>query len=313
MKLLFKFFVLILPFVSFSQTDTFSKEEIVISDLIKGDLYTPKEENNKKALILLLAGSGPTNRNGNQLGAQNNSLKYLAEDLANNGYNVFTYDKRIFAQLILGNTNETEARFEDLITDASGVVDYFRKNRKYKKYIIAGHSEGALVGMLTAQHKKADAFISLAGAGRPIDEIVVEQIEKRSPSFKETATAYFKILKEGKTFKNETPALQNLFRESVQPYLISWLKYNPQEEIKKLKCPTLLINGDKDLQVVPKDAELLKQAKKDSELVILKNMNHVFKTILGDEKENMESYSNLNIRNHPELSTTIVKFLNTKL
>ena len=313
MRFFFRLVFSLLPLSTFSQNNVFFKEEVVVSSLIKGDWYQPKQQNNKKALILLLAGSGPTNRNGNQLGMQNNSLKYLAEDLSGNGYSVFTYDKRVIAQIISGNINEAEARFEDLITDASSVIDYFRKNHPYKKYIIAGHSEGSLVGMITAYQKKADAYISLAGPGRPIDEVITEQLEKQTPSLKNKAAEYFQTLKEGKTFKVENPVLQNLFRESVQPYLISWIKYNPQEEIKKLKCPVLIINGDKDLQVTPKDAELLKAARKESELAILHNMNHIFKTITGDDKENKESYSNPNIRNNPELLTTILKFLNTKL
>lgn len=313
MKQTLTLFLLFFTTIAFSQSDNFSKEEIAVSPLIKGDLYTPKNEKYQKNLIILLAGSGPTNRNGNQIGMQNNSLKYLAEDLADGGYSVFTFDKRIIAQIIAGNVNESEARFDDLIADAVSVSDYFKKTTKYNKFIFAGHSEGALVGMIAAQKTKASAFISISGPGRRCDEVIVEQIEKQMPSQKEKTIAYFNLLKKGETFKNETPVLQSLFRESVQPYMISWLKYNPQEEIKKTDCPTLIINGDKDLQVTPKDARLLNEAQQKSTLVIIKDMNHVFKTITGDEKENMEAYSKPEVKNNPELSQTILKFLNSKL
>lgn len=296
-----------------SQTDKYSKEEITISPLLKGDLYTPKNGKQQNNLIILLAGSGPTNRNGNQIGRQNNSLKYLAEDLASGGYSVYTFDKRIIAQIIAGNINESEARFDDLITDATSVVDHFKKTNNYNKVIFAGHSEGSLVGMIASQKTKASAFISISGPGRRCDEVIVEQIEKQMPSQKEKTITYFNLLKKGETFKNETPVLQSLFRESVQPYMISWLKYNPKEEIKKLNCPILIINGDKDIQVSPKDAQLLNEVQQKSTLVIIKDMNHVFKTVTGDEKENLETYSKPEVKNNPELSETILKFLNNRL
>lgn len=313
MKQTLKLLLLFFTTIAFSQTDNFSKEEITVSPLIKGDLYTPKNGKSQKKLIILLAGSGPTNRNGNQIGMQNNSLKYLAEDLANGGYSVFTFDKRIIAQIIAGNVKESESRFDDLIADATSVANHFRKTNKYDKFVFAGHSEGSLVGMIAAHQIKSDAYISLSGAGRCIDEVLVEQLDKQLPSKKEKIAANFNLLKKGETFKNDVPALESIFRASVQPYLISWLKYSPQEEIKKLQCPILIINGDKDLQVEPKDAILLNQANKKSELVLLKNMNHVFKTIEGDKTENMNSYSNPDLKNTPELSETILKFLNSKL
>lgn len=297
----------------FAQTEKFSKEELTINPLIKGDLYTSKDHNTKKTLVILIAGSGPTNRNGNQIGMQNNSLKYLAEDLSSNGYNVFSYDKRVIAQIIAGNINESEGRFEDLIEDAVSVYEYLKKTNRFGKIVFAGHSEGSLVGMIASEKTKAAAYISIAGTGRTIDQVLIDQVAKQLPSSKEKMTEYLAQLKKGEMVKNVPPPLNSIFRESVQPYLISWIKYNPQDEIQKLKCPVLLLNGDKDLQVEPKEAHLLHSAKKESEILIIENMNHVFKNITTDEKENMESYSNPNLRNHPKLAEAIVEFLNKKV
>ncbi|MCG2611219.1 alpha/beta hydrolase [Flavobacterium sp. SM15] len=313
MKHTFSLLLLFLSTFLVAQTEKFSKEELVINPLIKGDLYTSKINNTKQTLVILIAGSGPTNRNGNQIGMQNNSLKYLAEDLSSNGYSVFSYDKRVIAQIIAGNINESEGRFEDLIEDAVSVYDYFKKNNLFTKIVFAGHSEGSLVGMIASEKTKAAAYISIAGTGRTIDQVLVEQIAKQMPSYKEKTAEYLATLKKGQTIKDAPPALQSLFRESVQPYIISWMKYNPQDEIQKLKCPVLLLNGDKDLQVEPKEAHLLHSVKKEAEILIIENMNHVFKNIATDEKENMESYSNPNLRNHPKLSEVIVAFLNKKV
>lgn len=103
--------------------------------------------------------------------------------------------------------------------------------------------------------------------------------------------------------------LASLFRESVQPCMISWIKYNPQDEIKKLKIPVLVINGTKDLQVSISEAELLKQAKPDAKMEIIENMNHLFKEIKGDEKENMATYTNPDLPVMKELISKINLFI----
>jgi len=103
--------------------------------------------------------------------------------------------------------------------------------------------------------------------------------------------------------------LAGLFRASVQPYMISWLKHNPQEEIKKLQIPILIINGTKDIQIPVQDAELLHKANPKSELVLIENMNHIFKEIKGDETENMGSYTNPDLPVMPQLIEKITTFL----
>jgi pimeloyl-ACP methyl ester carboxylesterase len=103
--------------------------------------------------------------------------------------------------------------------------------------------------------------------------------------------------------------LASLFRASVQPYMISWIKYNPQTEIKKLQIPTLLINGNKDIQVSVQDAQLLQQAKPNAQLQIISNMNHIFKEIKGDDEENKASYANPDLPICNELTSKITTFI----
>lgn len=287
---------------------TFNTEEIIINPLIKGSLSTPLQKDKKRNLIILIAGSGPTDRDGNQKGSNNNSLKYLSEELCKNDNAVFSYDKRIFAQITSGTLNETDLSFDDFITDAKEVLMFFKNKKKYNKIIIAGHSEGSLIGMI-ASNGNADAFISLAGAGRTIDLVLEDQIEKQAPSMKKEVQNYLKILKNGQTFELKNQSLASLFRPSVQPYMISWIKYNPQDEIKKLQIPVLIINGSKDLQVKTTEAELLKQAKPDAKIEIIDNMNHIFKEIKGDEKENMATYNNPDLPLMKELISIINLFL----
>jgi pimeloyl-ACP methyl ester carboxylesterase len=310
MKKIFISFLLILVSVpSFSQVTTaFTKENVAINPLLNGSLYTPTNYNKKTNLVILVAGSGPTDRDGNQMGLANNSLKLLAEALANNGIAVYSYDKRIFAQMASGKLDEASLSFDNFIDDAKAVLLYFKNQKKYHSITVAGHSEGALIGMVAA-NGNADAYISIAGAGRPIDKVLLEQIGKQAPFLKEEVEKNLATLKSGNTFELKNQMLASLFRTSVQPYMISWIKYNPQTEIKKLQIPTLLINGDKDIQVSVQDAQLLQQAKPNAQLKIIPNMNHIFKEIKGDDAENKASYTNPDLPIATDLSQLITTFI----
>lgn len=302
-------FVILFSTLAFSQEKIeFSKADIEINSLLKGTLYSPLKQSKKTNLVILIAGSGPTDRDGNQKGLTNNSLKLLAEALANNGIAVYSYDKRIFAQIASGKLDEASLSFDNFIDDAKAVIHYFKNQKKYHSITIAGHSEGALIGMVAADGN-VDGYISIAGAGRPIDEVLLDQIGKQAPFLKEEVQKNLETLKSGTTFELKNQMLASLFRASVQPYMISWIKYNPQSEIKKLHVPTLLINGDKDIQVSVNDAQLLQQAKPDAQLKIISNMNHIFKEIKGDEAENKASYTNPDLPIATDLSELITTFI----
>ena len=290
------------------QTVGFSKTTIEINSLLNGTLYSPSKQTKKTNLVILIAGSGPTDRDGNQKGLTNNSLKLLAEALANNGIAVYSYDKRIFAQMATGKLDEASLSFDNFIDDAKAVLLHFKNQKKYHSITIAGHSEGALIGMVAA-NGNADAYISIAGAGRPIDEVLLEQIGKQAPFLKEEVEKNLATLKSGNTFELKNQMLASLFRASVQPYMISWIKYHPQNELKKLQIPSLLINGDKDIQVSVQDAQLLQQAKPDAQLQIIPNMNHIFKIIQGDDAENKASYTNPELPISTELTSIITTFI----
>ncbi len=301
-------FLLFSATVIAQKTALFTKDTISINSLLKGTLYTPLKQNKKTNLVILIAGSGPTDRNGNQKGMTNNSLQLLAEALANNNIAVYSYDKRIFAQMATGKLDEGSLSFDTFIDDAKAVLLHFKNQKKYHTITIAGHSEGALIGLIAA-NGNADAYISIAGAGRSIDEVLLEQIEKQAPFLKEEVEKNLATLKSGNTFELKNPMLASLFRSSVQPYMISWIKYNPQTEMKQLHIPTLIINGDKDIQVSVNDAQLLHQAKSDAQLKIISNMNHIFKEIKGDDTVNKASYTNPDLPVIPELPSVIATFI----
>src|SRR5690554_3521013 len=308
MKKLFILLVLISVGAS-AQEKTFSTQEVSVNEFLDGTLYTPNIPE-KTNLVILIAGSGPTNRNGNQVGMKNNSLRFLAQSLAENGISVYSYDKRLFSLLKSGDFDESKLLFDDFITDASDVVSYFRKENQYNKIIIVGHSEGSLIGMMAAKASKANGFVSIAGAGNPIDQVLEFQISQNAPFLLEQTKEVLQELKAGNMVEVKNAALLSLFRESVQPYMISWLTYNPQDEIKKLNIPVMIINGTADLQVTVSEAELLKKARPEAKYLIITDMNHVLKEV-KDDTENQQSYTNPDLPVAAELIQGISDFVNT--
>lgn len=291
--------------ITFKETPAILK---INNDQLYGTLTTP-DESKKMAVALIISGSGPTDRNGNNPMMKNNSLKMLAEVLAKNGIASLRFDKRgIGESKAAGGATESTLVFENYIQDAKSWINYLRQDKRFSKIIVIGHSEGSLIGMIGGV--KADKFISIAGAGDSADKIIKTQIGARSMKQLEDMTfPIIDSLKNGFTVKKVDPILNTLFRPSVQPYLISWFKYNPQTEIKKLTIPILILQGNNDIQVSVKDAENLSEANKTAELLIIDKMNHIMKITDGDRDANLATYNNETLPLSETLVDKIVSFI----
>ena len=270
-------------FGAFAQEKNYVTTQVSIDQEIQGTLLSPKKQNNTP-LAILIAGSGPTNRDGNQAHLKNNSLKYLAEGLAEKEISVFRYDKRIIAQMNKGTVQEDKLTFEDGVNDA------------------------LLIGILVAQKTPVSKLISLSGAGSNSATLIEEQIKKNAPQLKEEAQKVLNLLKKGEQVDNISPYLAPVFRKSVQPYLISWFKYDPTKEITKIKIPVFIIQGTNDLQVERKEAQLLKEAQPKAQLLLVEGMNHILKEVKTIE-ENQQSYLNPDIPISPKLIEAIAQFI----
>ncbi len=302
------FLIFILFFrIGIAQEKSFISEDISINSIIDGTLLIPKTTK-KTPLAIIIQGSGPIDRNGNQTNLTNNSLKYLAEGLYEKDIATFRYDKRLVKQIAEGNFNENDVLFDDFIEDAKAVFNHFKNDDRFSKIIIIGHSQGSLVGMIVAQDG-VDMYISIAGAGREIDDVIIYQLEKQAPELKDNARQAFDDLRVNGVTQNYSPGLSSIFRPSLQSFMFSWMQYNPQTEIAKLKIPVLIINGDNDIQVQISEAEKLKEAKPDAQYKIIKNMNHIFKKIKGDDLVNSKSYNEYNRPVMPELIEIISGFI----
>jgi hypothetical protein len=274
----------------------FTEEPIVLDTAtgkIFGTLELPKS-GNSFPVALIIAGSGPTDRNGNSrvLAGPNNSLKLLAQGLAERGIASVRYDKRGIGESINAVTKEEDLRFTTYVDDAAAWGNKLLGDKRFKSLTVVGHSEGSLIGMVAARDMKADAYVSIAGSGRPAADILREQMKGKLPPQLATQTeSILQSLTEGKTVADTPKDLAMLFRPSVQPYLISWFKYDPAKEIAKLSVPVLIAQGTTDLQVSVQDAKLLSQSSPSAKLLILDGMNHVLKDVPSDPQQQRKSYS----------------------
>jgi pimeloyl-ACP methyl ester carboxylesterase len=278
---------------------------------LEGTLLMP-ELNPSNTVALIIAGSGPTDRDGNNPMMKNNSLKMLTTELNKNGIASLRYDKRGIANSKSAALKEADLRFENNIDDAKGWVDYLKNELKFDNIVVIGHSEGSLIGMIASQDKSVSMFTSIAGAGRPADMIIREQIKNQPPFITTQVNSILDELVKGKTVENTPPELNMLFRQSVQPYLISWLKYDPQKEIAKLKIPVLIVQGTTDIQVSLDDANRLAKALPSAKLVFIEGMNHILKPAQADRQMNIATYTQPDLPIEQELIIKLISFISRK-
>ena len=262
-----------------------------------------------KTVALIIAGSGPTNRDGNNPTMINNSLKMLANGLSNIGISSLRYDKRGIGKSKSSGLKESDLRFENYIDDAKSWIEYLNNQSGFEKIVVIGHSEGSLIGMVASQHKSVDKFVSIAGAGQPIDQTIREQLKAQPPVVLEQSAPILDKLLQGETVENVPAFLNSLFRPSVQPYMISWFKYDPQKEISKLNKPVLIVHGSTDIQVSLIDADKLAAANINADKVIIQKMNHIFKEASLDRQSNFKTYNQPDLPIKPELVQVIGDFV----
>jgi pimeloyl-ACP methyl ester carboxylesterase len=247
-------------------------------------------------VVVIVAGSGPTDRDGNTAGlpGKNNSYKLLAEALAQKGVASVRFDKRGVGASAGAATKEADLRFETYVTDAAAWVTKLRNDIRFTSVTVAGHSEGSLVGMLAARAARADAFVSIAGPAQRASDILRSQLKTQlaaAPPLADANESILRSLEQGQLAANVPQAFAALYRPSVQPYLISWFKYTPSAEFALLRQPALIIQGSTDIQVSADEAKALSAAKPGAVLKIIDGMNHVLKTAPAERAANMATYS----------------------
>ena len=299
-----KFVIFILPF-------SFLGQEIVINSYDGHKIHGTISEvqNIKSDLAIIIAGSGPTDRDGNNTSFKNNSLSMLADQLHENGISSFRFDKRGVGKSIGEISSENQIKFEDYIKDLIEIISFFNKEGKYNTINVIGHSEGALIGIIACQRIKVTKYVSIAGPAQTILETIKRQLSAQPDFVKLMSDPIIEKLKNGELVDSVPPLLMTLFRPSVQRYLIDQSSYRPIDEIIKLKLPVLIVQGDNDIQIEVYDAESLNNAAFDSKLNIIEGMNHIMKQSSKDRILNMQTYSNPDLPLHDDLIASIVDFI----
>jgi len=229
-------------------------------------------------VVVIIAGSGPTDRDGNQALMKNDSLKLLGQGLAAKRIAALRYDKRGIAASAAAMPREEDLRFETYVADVVQWVARLRRDTRFSRVGLVGHSEGSLIGMLAAQQAKVDAFVSVAGSSRAAPALIRDQLyTKLAPNLRTRSNQILDELIAGRTVPDAPKELAALYRPSVQPYLISWFKYDPLREMAALKVPVLIVHGTTDLQITVDDAKRLAAANRSAKLRLIDGMNHVLK------------------------------------
>jgi uncharacterized protein len=313
MRILFLLaFLAMLAPLAHAQTLLNQKLTVLVPDgRLHGSLLLPKTDTSIP-VALLIAGSGPTDRDGNNPMGNNDSLKRLAQALAKRGIASVRYDKRGVGQSQALAPDERLLSVDDYVADAVAWARQLKADPRFSAVVLIGHSEGALIASLAEPKVEPAALISIAGSSRPIDQLLREQLQGRLPP-PLLATAQYLIdeLKAGRTHEQVPNVLQVLFRPSVQPYLISLFHQDPAGAFANTTAPALIIQGTHDFQVEVEDAESLKQARADAELALIGGMNHVLRITPKERDEQTASYSQPELPIAHELTEQIGRFLRT--
>jgi pimeloyl-ACP methyl ester carboxylesterase len=254
---------------------------------LKGTMLSPAS--GRLAMMLIIPGSGPTDRDGNNpLGVKAATYRLLAEGLAERGIGTVRIDKRGMFASTAAVADGNAVTIDDYVADVGAWIAVIRKETGASCVWLLGHSEGGLVALAAAQ-KLPDicGLVLVSAAGRPLGDVLRTQLRANPANAPILAQAMAAIasLEAGKHFDvaGMHPALMPLFAPQVQGFLINMFSYDPAKLIGAVAKPVLILQGRRDIQVGVADAERLKEAAPKAELVLLPDANHVLKTVTSDD------------------------------
>ena len=283
------------------------------SGLLKGTMLAPGDAA-KAPLVLIIPGSGPTDRDGDSpLGVKAASYRLLAEALAGEGVASARIDKRgMFASAGAGDPNHvTMAAYAQ---DVHAWAQTLRRQTGAPCIWLLGHSEGGLVALVAAQ-SPADicGLVLVAASGRPFAETLREQLKANPAAAPFLAQALPAIDKLAAGQHVDTsgmdPALLTLFHPAVQDFMIDEMSYDPGKLLAAYTGPVLVLQGDTDLQVAVTDAQRLAAARPAVKLVLFPGVNHVLKAAPLDRGANMATYADPSLPLAPGIADTIAAFV----
>lgn len=285
----------------------------------EGDLagtLIPAQEG--KPTVLIISGSGPTDRDGNNpMGVTAASYRLLAQALAERGIGSVRIDKRgmFGSKAAVADANDvTIAAYAD---DVHAWIASARAETGAPCLWLLGHSEGGLVALEAAQKTDGVCGALLIGSvGRTLGAILRQQLQSNPANapILPDAMAAIESLEAGKRVLVDGlhPALKGLFTPAVQGFLLDLMSYDPAVLAASLEVPTLIVAGGTDLQTPVVDGETLAAAQPNATFVVIDDMNHVLKRVDSAERSpNLATYAAPSLPNHPELVSTIASFVSS--
>ena len=283
----------------------------------QGDLSGTLAEADKGApVVLIIPGSGPTDRDGNNpLGVTAAPYRMLAEGLAKQGVSSLRIDKRGMFGSKAAIPDANRVTIADYATDAYAWVASARATTGAKCVWLLGHSEGAIVALAAGQKPEGICgVITVSGPGRKLGSVMREQLQGNPANapILQPALAALDSLEAGKAVDSASlPApLQPLFNAAVQPFLMDLMARDPAKMAASLELPLLIVQGDRDIQVSVEDAKLLAAAQPKARLVVLSGVNHVLKVPSGNDRgANLATYGDASLPIAPAVVDAIAGFV----
>jgi pimeloyl-ACP methyl ester carboxylesterase len=283
---------------------------------LEGTLTKPQDTAHMPA-VLIIPGSGPTDRDGNdpKLGLDSDLYKIIAQGLADQGIASLRYDKRGVGASSSPADMKAPITLETYVSDVIAALEAIEKVPDVAGVFLLGHSEGGLLSVLAAQEHRPRGLILLATPGRTLAEIISQELRAASvsPDLRQRADEIIEELLQGHTVQDVPPGLQRLFPAKAQPYLISVLGIDPAHVLATDDLPTLILQGTNDLQTKPEDAERLKEAQPDATLIELPRVNHVMRQADPDRKANLATYDKPDLPIDPRIVPAITAFVHAHM
>lgn len=267
-------------------------------------------------VVLIIPGSGPTDRDGNNpMGVTAASYRLLAEALGARGIGSVRIDKRGLFGSAAAGVDPNAVTIAAYAQDVAAWVTAARSATGAKCVWLLGHSEGGLIALAAAQRAEGlCGAILVAAPGRKLGAVMREQLEANpanAPLLGDALPAIAKLeAGERVDVSAMSPVLQGLFAPPVQGFLIDLFSHEPAILAAKVRVPLLIVQGGADLQVPTADGEALRAAQPRASYIVLTGMNHVLKAVpTGDRAANLAAYADPSRPLDPSLVTAISGFI----
>jgi pimeloyl-ACP methyl ester carboxylesterase len=263
----------------------------------------------KRAAVLMIAGSGPEDRNGDDLkdGQRSQTMRLLALGLQGQGIATLRYDKRGVGESAAAGTATSVGQ---LVDEAVAWARFLQRQPGVGCVVLLGHSEGALIGTLAAQKVRICGLVLVSGTSRNLGDLIESQLAlvRLPPEIQARAHAIIADLRAGKPATDVPPQLARLFGPDAEAYTASEISIDPVAEAAKVKVPVLVLQGDNDLQASVPDAQALSGASR-GKLVVIPEMNHVLKVAPKNPVGNFMTYGKPDLPLAPGVIPAIADFV----